>query len=50
VASRLPDAFGYEGWKRIDTYERHTGRSAGRARTKLTNWNDLLAAAAEGKR
>lgn len=45
VASRCPDAFGIDGWRRIDRYERTEGRRRGRARSKLVDVSSMLTVA-----
>ncbi|MEE2060482.1 FAD-dependent oxidoreductase [Rhodococcus artemisiae] len=45
VASRCPDSFGFDGWKRIDRHERTEGRRRGRARRKLVEVDAMLAVA-----
>ncbi|MFC0449610.1 FAD-dependent oxidoreductase, partial [Rhodococcus jostii] len=50
IEARCTDAFGLDGWQRIDRYERTEGRRRGRARHKLVDVDAMLAAArgAEG--
>lgn len=45
VQSRCPESFGFDGWKRIDRYERTEGRRRGRAREKLVDIGAMLAVA-----
>jgi ferredoxin--NADP+ reductase len=45
VESRRPDAFGVDGWKRIDRHERTEGRRRGRARSKLVEVDAMLTVA-----
>ncbi|MHA4853853.1 FAD-dependent oxidoreductase [Rhodococcus sp. MSC1_016] len=45
VQSRCPESFGFDGWKRIDRYERIEGRRRGRARQKLVEVGAMLAVA-----
>ncbi|MDI9949292.1 FAD-dependent oxidoreductase [Rhodococcus sp. IEGM 1305] len=45
VHSRCPESFGFDGWKRIDRYERVEGRRRGRARQKLVEVGAMLAVA-----
>ncbi|NCL75309.1 putative ferredoxin/ferredoxin--NADP reductase [Rhodococcus sp. YH1] len=45
VETRCPDAFGFDGWRRIDRYERTEGRRQGRARRKLVEVDAMRAVA-----
>ncbi|MHD0283118.1 FAD-dependent oxidoreductase [Rhodococcus aetherivorans] len=45
VEMRCPDAFGFDGWRRIDRYERTEGRRQGRARRKLVEVDAMRAVA-----
>jgi ferredoxin--NADP+ reductase len=49
VHSRCPESFGFDGWKRIDRYERVEGRRRGRARQKLVEVGAMLAVARGGE-
>lgn len=48
VESRCPDAFDFDGWRRIDRYERTEGRRRGRARRKLVEVAAMRAVAGGG--
>ncbi|KOS57321.1 4Fe-4S binding protein [Rhodococcus rhodochrous] len=45
VEARCPGVFGFDGWRRIDRYERTEGRRRGRARQKLVEVEAMLAVA-----
>lgn len=42
LATRVPDAIGYAGWRAIDRHERALGRSQSRPRTKLVDVRQML--------
>lgn len=42
VADILPESVGTEGWRRIDDFERSTGKAAGRPRLKLVDVASML--------
>jgi len=49
LAERKPDLVAYAGWEAIDAAEKARGEPQGRPRVKLCSFEELLAAAREGK-